>query len=507
MAFRRDPILFRVCALTDALGAPITLPAPPAGLTFQQWWDPELARGWFRYAQDLVDRMPSIDGADLPLQLTYMNNIGRSLMNGYNALNIPWNTDADARRLFRQYMSGPPQPPTISLLTTEFGKRANYGGSGWFQPNQKWPRASNGSIPRVAADHFYRYFGNREEASNHPLNIVLPFMPEIARLGDGGGEVPEPGIFDDPEAFRQSALPGSINWANAWPAQTSISYLSLGQCRDIRTGGACTGTWYDFRFDEPSAFGFLNPQVSLDVAPALVWFWPWLSEWVRSAVARTPEEIVGCARSYVIYRNNQQIESFRSVDAFLREVSSAPGSLLEQIRSSDSVGADIFATSALALGAAFGTVTFGISTLVGGAAAAVSKVMQSAGAFDQGIRERGRDDLGRYKPFFERAWLAGNPTDAGDNPGAILRVPAVPGGLAPMPPPPTPGSHSSYDDLLVANTPEAQIELDAVNHLAGIVPGYGVTPTGFNWAIPVTLAIGAVLVYAGYTLFFSQPKG
>ncbi len=534
----RAPIPVRqICSFTNAIGEPVALDTPPAGAALTHYHDPDRARAWFAYAKLTASAWASLDDSNFRTQMTVYVNIGRAIMNGYNALNIPWHTDPEARRLWREYLSGPATPTTARILETEFGQRGFYGGADdWFRSNEAHPRMSQGSIPRITRASFLSLYPRRADADLHPLQLCLPPMPRTVPLNAAGEEVRAPGLFDDPDVVRQIELERFADWANAWPDFGTFASEYMGQdfcvnsqtgvrvsqdflrdeqravMQSIEQGGPLTWmqpapNWKYMSFNTAIApFGRdIDPRIPLKCSPALVWFFPWLLAWADSVAARTPQDIIVCSRAYVVWRNAQQVLSMGGPEAFLRAAAGSAPDLYAQMNRESPI-----ATAAQgvigAVGGALSAPTFGISALVAGAAIGTIGILNGVGAFDQGVQNRGRDDLGRYKPSFERGWLSGNP---------FLNIAPASQLLADAPAPAVrprddtahlftlrPSDAMNWAAIMATMRPDQLMYVAPDLQIRGFGSRSDTPPgDGFPW---VPIAIGAGVLYLGYRLFFTQ---
>lgn len=541
MAF--DLLSFDVtrCPMVDSLGNPIQLDAPPAGAAFYHWADLPKATGWFRQASLMLTQLNDVNGRSFQEQKQWMMGLLTSLMNGYNALNIPWATDPEARRLYRQYLAGRPDTDTVSARESDFGDAQPYGGTGWYQGLIRDPRESSGSIIQATKQLFHQYYPGHDVQGHHPLEYNLYLTPTIVAIQPRGQRVPGPTFGENEDVYAQNLLVTTRDWANA--AVWSGVPLGGATCVDIRDGLNHCGpyssqrSWFDFKFD--TAIDLFNDGTPLIIQPPLVYFYPWLSEWIRSVNDRGTREIVSCARAYAIWRNREEVHSLGDPSGpfFAQTVAGTQSNVTAQL-GQQSPAASIAAATVAAVGAAFTGVTFGISALIGGVAAATITVANSLGAFHGDIVGHGRNDLGWYKPVFERAWLSGDPS-ARKPDGTPDPASGIPQQVVPDPPAAFVPGNNGYQDLgfgfanqnqatiadLAAQQSGVGMATTAQQHAAvSDIEGYAVDTTDHGmsrspqralgeapaWQTPVLIvggiAIAAGLLYAGYRLLTPSPS-
>jgi len=167
--------------------------------------------------------------------------------------------------------------------------------------------------------------------------------------------------------------------------------------------------------------------------PVTVWlgaydYLPYLRAWTEAIVNRSMERIILETRSFVMYQNNQSALTAGSAQNFLEDVLNAPRDVASEQGRPDNV-ANAAAAATMAIGAALSTVTWGISAIIGGIAAAALMGYGNRKKDTPGI---GRDDLGRMKPTYERAIIGGHPDldSPLDGPPNHYHVPMPPTGMA-----------------------------------------------------------------------------
>ena len=531
MAFELLQLRAVPCTIYDALGFPAQVPDLPEGLRIAHWVAVREANAWFRYARRLAldpERMRAAASGTGWAASDYVAAIGKAIMQGYNALNIVWYNDPDARRLFRERFAGLPYAPAGTQYAgagnvAEFGKLRNYNDD-WYKPNEEFPVGKDftGQVPAEARAAFLRLYPRQDLAARHPNQVVLPVLPVIIPANAQHLDTDPPGIltyefegtdhkfamgaFHGSQAMggvfgglvgapdNENTLPGIRDWQNAFPDRVALGegqWGALGDYYDAssgqRTGGVAsildeaTGArrampgWNSVGFDvaTPMPFGGeFDATKPLKLAPPLRAVYGWLRDWAIMMDDRNPLSVVVCSRVYTAWRNAQVAKTLGdNPTTWFDEVSSTASDVMRQIQGESAV-ANTVAGLATAIGAGVSAalpMTGGIPALIGGAISTVTLVANKSGMFSSGVQNRGRDDLGRYKPQFERGWLSGDPTDptgAGrpafqvdlppsdeellvipvDNPAALLARDAVRGApyVGPyQPPPPDPPSKTA----------------------------------------------------------------
>jgi hypothetical protein len=173
---------------------------------------------------------------------------------------------------------------------------------------------------------------------------------------------------------------------------------------------------------------------------------------VQSLRSRTPQQIVLGARFYTAYINNQiagnvggQAEVFSRIVQNIATLNQPGTAAASQFLAAGALAASIAgAVTSIAAGVAGATATAipAVGAIIGGAIVAVTAIGTALLSPDTSSLKR--DDLGRFKPVFERGWLSGNPGDASITGAPSLDVPDPPGFrriiIGPIIPPVTPGS-------------------------------------------------------------------
>lgn len=416
----------------------VVLPEPPTayplelGAVIKHTAAPEDAVGWFANARALLNDNamiatisahapgPGVDG------LEYMAKIMGAIQNGFNCLNIVWWNDPVSRAVYRKWISGPPAGTSNLWFNEMFDARTNYGGDvrnrqagsyqeGWYVPNERDPvivDGTGGIIARATRDRW-------KQIMNLPNpNSFVQTVGLGVSTADGGRPFSTEG--DLVNQLSVELQPSVMNrmWVMAGRRQTECvpGFAFPRTCERSPSAYSLVGVWspdgqraaYPEKWD--SFFGqapVLGNRTNIAMAASgPVVYLPYLRELVDGLVSRTPAQIIQDARAFVIFQNAESAAAAGGGQSFLRAALGANEDVLGQITRSDPT-AQIAGQTIMAVGAAFSTLTYGISAVVGavvgGAIILGDKISEHA------VEGHGKDDLGRYKPLLERAWLSGNP--------------------------------------------------------------------------------------------------
>lgn len=428
-----------------------------------------------------------------------MVDVLTSIASGFNALNIVWFNDPDTRRIYRKWIAGPPYAPNNSAGENLFSKDVNYTHDWWYIAGQYFPIISDGGnsiapndgrggiIPQQARALFLRYYPRSQYARGHKnffiqaVGLTLSIPATIADRATHNTidlEV-QNNVENDPfiVAYKRSVCPLPYDWgAPCGSGLLSVAdpniggeaiYLPTGQHDDTSRFPAqqiYVLPYSDWRTmfigtTNEVAGTELDPGQILLLYPSMQSYLPWLLEWATSLVARTPTQIIQDSRAYVIFENMMQAQFNGGLESFLSFAMNQPSYLVQQ-RTATRPEVEAAAQAAFAIGGALAAETYGISALVGGAVGA--GLMIGDRLVTNTIKSSYRDDIGRFKPALERAWLsvASNPpivTGIQSSP-PFMTVPAPPGYTPPLQtmitatspvsvvrfgPPPQPASSSS----------------------------------------------------------------
>jgi hypothetical protein len=474
--------------LVDPSGNVINAGRTPGSVVLH-WMDPQLATVWFKYAAWLARGSLAAASRSAPLpdpDVRYYGGIDgvfAALMYGYNALNVPWFVDPVARLLWRKYVSGPPQSIAGGAWFAEFGDR-NYNDA-WFIPKSSWPGYGQGQV-----------------AQN--LKALCAQTPELGPTAVSWGQ--EGYIAQTPTSFPWIQVPpdligqsGALSDDPNYGIVVENFYQPSG-FPDTRQG-APTTHWYDSpqgkhrsvaapAFPIPSGtqsyqlFSFDDPTIGYKrIGAPNVYYLQWAADWAQSVASRSPSDVALAARAYAAYLNAQQVNAYgggqSGAEAYLGKILSNPAEAFKEETHGDvQTGLQAAAAGAAAIGAAFAGLTFGISALVGGAAALGLTI--AAQAYRGSPDQIPRDEFGRFKPVLERGWLAGNPGVDGDAGRPVLAVPDPP-------------QWSRTDPLPDTGCTPAALQAS----LTGAAVGGGSGGAG-DWLAPAALVGGGVLGYLAY---------
>lgn len=522
----------------DGLGHRVDLGPTVPGTIMTQWADLPLARAWAAEAWRLVNDAAAI--ADLDSRtaregLAYTARCGQAVMNFYNALNIPWWNDPEARLLYRANWAGWALG-TVGAATTEFSTAADWN-QDWFKPGLRYPRGKDfvGSYSNRVRQAFLGLYPRQDQAASHPIDLVFPALPVVIDptntglgfLGPFGMDPALPADRGEGGVERAFALPGADSWYNVFPGSAPDDYFAPARdTRDTRTGLAprsnildqlggnwervrSSGTWNDIGIDvaTPAPFGGeFDPNVPLNVAVPIKWVFLWLQSWAASLGLRAPEDVIVSSRVYAMWENRKWLAKLQ--DRYIEQVINAQATVKEQI---DRVSVGAQAATSLLTGIGSGSLAIagtGAAGPIGSAVLGVIGVASILSAQLVGIGARlsasgevygvYRDDIGRYKPYFERGWLSGNAMSAAnpDMDAPALIIPAPPGWH-----PPNYVNVSGMTGHLLPIDAQGNPILGTQGALNPIVGAMGLSVRGTRKDNTLLwVAGGAAALYAGYRL-------
>lgn len=460
------PTLISVAAGT--LTPPNGRPVPYSATEMPQYLDAPLAGGWFRYARDLAHDdalLARLETASAVEQAKYFFDILSALANGYNALNILWYNHPQARAIYRSRIAGNPQGREQVQLDAQFSNGTFNYREGWYGAAYPWPQIPNAEqqrrdadsgnspltgLPLAARTVFDRYYASEAGALIQWVQLCGLYVDTIDREIANPRDVPDGVNYAENVRNRAFAmLPsrgGEILWTDG-PEQDP--YLRFGDeavvqerfKRAVMFGGVGydalpmppTGVFIDptngnrlsievanmraFAYDERLSI----VRVPLKVSNALIEYLGWLREWTTACVAQSPTEIAIASRYYVTWQNGETARGMSGIvneivnrDAEIARDRSTPDPVATAVFRSMAAVAPVFATAG-PWGAAIG---LGIT-----AAAAIGQVITSIVGSGVSARRK-RNDLGEFKPVFQRAAASGSLLH---NRPPVLQIPAPPG--------------------------------------------------------------------------------
>lgn len=429
------------------------------GAFLYQWCDLQLAAAWFRFGRALLNEATlwrnalTFDPiADAGHVARLLNLAMQSLTTACNALNIQWHTLPNLRAVYREYFAGRPDgyPNEAAMRGPLFGKVLNYANDWWKGASNDGPRCvglseNRGILARRAVELTRRYTNN----PNATTILSLDFVPRVAPYARNEQESLA-GLTDITAENLVNTLPQSLRWwpmgeckmlreparnaagyIDAWascpalvqpPGTPSDDDFSFGWSRDRNGRVRWTGDLL-----EPTRVCYLPPDEFLPFCRAM------FSAMDRETVSGTRmEQAVLNARTFVTQYNLDAMIANGGLDAWLNEV----GNRDPDIRRAMTAPTPAVTASLLALDAVKPAITLAVSaaaTPLGGAIAglaigAISTIVRFGDLLSiKAPTGVGRDDLGRYKPIFERGWLGGDPGQTESRSGApAFNVPAAP---------------------------------------------------------------------------------
>ncbi len=445
--------------LKDVMGNTLTIQPVQPGQTLLHWADPDLAMAWFNRANDLLNdsqRMRNLtkpptfvdaaaNVAAAQAQWTYVGEIMYAISSAYNALNINWYNDPTTRTIYRSMFPGLPFAQNGLTDDSIFGSDNDYRHD-WYTASVDTPYINAGvgaggdgqsgsspfgSIVQKLIEGRINGYPLPGRSLLHPIDVVLTSMFQTTVPP---GTVPRDNSVDaslsvmnsfmcrdrnpwslnapkyaaEPFAARYPDFPydaGTINGAQLPNAYTVVSGVPV-QMDDWRA--------YYFNIAQ-QVLGQEVTSEQLGAACGLFYYLPFFKNIVAGALARNASQIIQDSRGFVLYMNAGFIRKNGGLPSAIQNVLNTRLDIAHQQMQYQGVF-NAIGSGAAALGAALATSTYGISALVGGAVAATASI---AGAeYRAGYTGHGKDDLGRLKPIFERAWLSGDPSYSDPNQGA-----------------------------------------------------------------------------------------
>jgi hypothetical protein len=443
---------------------PTPAPAPgelPVQPIMFQWMQPDVAVAQARHAvaatrpearggnwHDLgfgaLDAWPVAPG-DYDLKFRQLQRVWEAfdaIAQFYNAINIPWSSDPVARALWRKWMAGQPVLAGSSTDPAEFSKDTEYN-TNWYSQSTKdqiraeglaykaWvypivrDAATAGLIPRRVYELLH---ASRNAGADQPIEFVpragVQFAINRAALRDTSS--PDPTLAAEwiNEAFAEQA------WVRAGERIClSAPNDALFACHDAPygpgsgcslLGQACVGIYVPpwgntiRSFDDWRMFYWRSPPAShrSHLVPVLAWgplrdYMAWAAEWADAIAARTPEQVVVQARYFASNRNVSATRALGGVAAAMREWANVAGDVRAQATRPDPVvnsvagGMAAVAAMAASTGGPYGAIAGAIIGLAAAITAIVNHIITH-------LPEKKRNDLGQWKPSFERITLGGD---------------------------------------------------------------------------------------------------
>lgn len=422
------------------------------------WADPVRAMGWFRAADQLLRNQAILSALDAPVetkniaanqrqasyQYGYIASILACIAHGYNMLNIVWHNDPDARQIYRTFIAGPPRidnpGATNSPISALFAQPFDYN-SAWYTRDDTFPYASAqntrfGVLQYRAIQQCLR--ANAKTGDAFAISAML-LIGAASALRPGQDPNAADAIFNIPMvrtrsfqlcgSFSSDYQGGLVSLAQVGKsvlsntAKVEVSFPWKDQCsqrkgliergsdgrgfRSIMPGGAILpGDFDDWRaaYHITGIDFFAEKNI---VAAPLRDYLPMLQYWVTALLRRSPYQIIQDARASVVYQNAQTIRLNGSTvqQAFTAIAGTQADIESQKHRRSEEA---TIASGALTA-AAVATSGMPVVSLILGAAAGVIAIADTL--IIKGTQGHGRDDLGRYKLQFERAWLSGDPSE------------------------------------------------------------------------------------------------
>lgn len=443
--------VFRVA--TGAAGAQrwerLAIPTA-SGVNVYHWADKALAAQWLAFGSALLNERalwdnalsldPNVDaGSVAPLLNVCMGAFAMVC----NSLNIQWHTLPECRKVYRQYFSGEPDgfPNEPSMRGPLYGKVPNYADD-W------WRGTSNAALPycvgtagvrgifaRRAVELTRRHRNNPNAATFLSLDTVPKVIP-WALTPEGAA------------LYTDITAPNVINSVPVFPRHGAGF-----ECKQLRepTRGGSNAVWRDcpaltqppgtqnddefyqgWSRDRNARVRWSNDVCYLPPDELVAFVRAMFSALnVETGVGRNFEQAILHSRAYVVQFNLDAANANGGLESWISALGNRDANLLRQ---QTAPSPDVQATIA-AVGAIGGSVAAGLTVanpLAGAIAALALGAITTIAKFVDMLSVKaptgvGRDDLGRYKPVFERGWLGGDPNQTDVSRGAPeFKLPAPP---------------------------------------------------------------------------------
>jgi len=369
-------------------------------------------------------------------QVKFVREVFQAIANYYNALNIPWSNDPEARRLYRKWLAG------TGGTGSEHNQAVDWNGGNWYSNRMieknvsnypfvtNPPSPSQGILVRRARrfhevmqpgvkTHFRQLAGVRmtgpdsdwnnprrspyvfaqqatNEAFAYPNGLGDAFLPKSAANG-----IIEEGVGGWlPRAPDRGRMYGA---KSGWERRPRVERLQQDRVNEIQDGQWAN----DWRtYGHTSYFGIDNPQ---QAAAPLRDYLDWAREWVDAISSRQPSQVLRDSRSSVLRYNLRWVNQLGGIDRFANTIAGQNAAIDRELRSGTTTEVVGAVTGGLvrSLGSVIPGVGPQLANLVGGASDAIFAIF-GALIEDGSITSFGRDDLGNFKPVMERSFLKGD---------------------------------------------------------------------------------------------------
>jgi hypothetical protein len=424
-------------ALHMADGSTVGTPATPT----RQWYAGELASACCAAARD------AWNAALISHDATHLASACNWIANTYTALNVCCQCDPPWRFAWRRFVSGNASNPSA-----EFSPSQNFNDACTVR-DQLSPRTFVSSRPagsilagargvfercapagsRGALGQFAWYFWlGQSIAPNLPLPAGVDRNTGVAPSRDSdrlAATAPALQNYADTRGTVVALLPPG--GAYAAPGTVGFGALVASDCTAL-AGDA--SRWDAYGMDT-GFVGFSPPPLRYGASQHD--YIAWLDAVITSLEARTPAQAVQDARQFALYLNSGTVAAaYSNLDQAIGAMSAAETqewgqnpTVVADLRlvgaGAPAIGAVV--TSLAVIGGATGAASAGIGALVAGSIAAIVTVAAALWPPDDGNKKL--DDLLRPRPWIERSWLAGTPSNQTREIGAPtdLVVPPPPG--------------------------------------------------------------------------------
>lgn len=501
--------------------------------TVAHFADLEVARNWAQYAKALANDeyklailnyiSPNAGQAGLEYfiaQHEYVYDCFHAIAQFFNSLNIPWYTHPASRDLYRRWLAGRFAGGDSVL----FNPRTDYNEQHWYSKafltderdplrirpllTSPTPDERYGIIPREIREKWNRFGSKPGENDQFPIEFRQRAGIALKKL-DGRWLLPDndaPVDYQDNVLNEAFVIPFSLDFnaiiatGRAEPATLPrdrmldfIARLDGGDVIDEDRWGNTASVshrigrvsdWRTYAWDDRISFGFPPWQA----AAPLEMYLRWAREWADIIAAADPAQVLSDSRVNVIRTNFQWTESL-GPEGFNRAASTADTRAEREGKGSDVLSAVSALTGVTS--SAIPVVGSIIGGVVSGGLNLINQFVRTGPP-----RSTSRDDLGRWKPKFERAYLGGDPLSTVPAEGVPLhRVATLPGFCRtkiPVPPSDLPPEQEPPN----RDGPPDRREPDAED---------GESPSAIRTVAVVALGLAAI--GGGYALYLQSKKG
>jgi len=423
-------------------------PSTPALL---HWADFQLAGAWAAWAKAYADDTQRAARLDRVLpdpdfgvvtreatrdaweaQVDYVRDLFECIAQYYNALNIPWFTDKEARDLWQKWIVGNDSDENLRPSEAfDYNNEAAYskedfGDRGNINPYRNRLRLKRGEASRARAGIIPREALRMADKmkGGTPINLDAQFHQAAGLMFTPLAGERSNNRWIDPSLATTSvnrgfAVPVTLNyiqeetrWDRGFRDLPHVGRTDARRNEDESNDrferAATIADWRTFSYDLEGAAG------QYQLAAPLQKYVAWAKEWIEKIHARTPREVLRSAREYVLLRNLRMITAFGGIEGFWESMGARDADLKAWF-DRPNPALKTAETITRSIGGIGGAVGFAVGGPLGKAASdlAFGFVGESLGLIATAIGnpappdDKGKDDLGRWKPSLDRSFLGG----------------------------------------------------------------------------------------------------